>query len=186
MKSKNLILPLFFGLYLSPIFSQEVEKSLFNVQVGTFGVWVNNELRLTNSLVLRTELGLENVVFNKTNFHSSDEFVLFPIVSLAPRYYYNRVKRAANGLDIFDNSGDFFSLAFRFYPEALVISKEKNITSNSYGYIISKWGIRRNINYHFSYEMGFGLGIDANTGEDDGKPFEVQPEVHLRIGYHFL
>lgn len=166
-------------------YSQTVEKSLYSFQIGTFGIWANNELRLNHSIVLRTELGLENVVFNKTNFHEGKGFVLFPTFSLAPRYYYNLAKRAGNGLDILDNSGSFFSLAFRFYPEALLISKEKDITSNSYGYIIPAWGICRSISYNFSYEVGLGLGLNANLGED-GEPNELQPEIHIRFGYHFL
>jgi len=167
------------------IYSQTVEKSLFSFQTGTFGVWANNELRLNHSIVLRTELGLENIVINKTNFHTSNEFVVFPTISLSPRYYYNLAKRTANGLDILNNSGNFFSINFRFYPEALVISKEKNITSNSYGYLTPMWGIRRNISYHFSYEIGAGYGINLNIGED-GEPNEYQPEIHFRIGYHFF
>lgn len=182
---KNIIFLAIICFYCIKSYSQTVEKSLFNFQTGTFGVWANNELRLNHSIVLRTELGVETVFFNKTNFHEGKGLVLFPTFSLAPRYYYNLAKRAGNGLDILDNSGNFFSLAFRFYPEALIISKEKDITSNSYGYIIPTWGIRRNISYNFSYEVGFGVGLNANIGED-GEPNELQPEIHVRFGYHFL
>lgn len=111
--------------------------------------------------------------------------VLFPTLSISPRYYYNLAKRDANGLDIINNSGNFLSITFRFYPEALILSKEKNITTNSYGYITPTWGIRRNFNYHFSYEMGLGIGLNANIVED-GEPIEIQPEIHIRFGYHFL
>lgn len=36
-----------------------VEKSIFGVQTGILGLWVHNESRLTNSIALRTEVGLD-------------------------------------------------------------------------------------------------------------------------------
>jgi len=34
---------------------ESVEKSIFNAQIGTVGVWVNNEIRLSDGIALWTE-----------------------------------------------------------------------------------------------------------------------------------
>jgi hypothetical protein len=36
---------------------ESVEKSIFSPQIGTVGVWVNNEITLSNAIALRTEMG---------------------------------------------------------------------------------------------------------------------------------
>lgn len=35
-----------------------VEKSIFGIQTGFFGVWIHNESRLTKEISLRSEIGL--------------------------------------------------------------------------------------------------------------------------------
>ncbi|MNX66797.1 hypothetical protein D3C86_979000 [compost metagenome] len=46
-----------------------VEKSFFEIQTGFVGLWINNESKLSNSLVLRSELGLGyRIVFLKENY----------------------------------------------------------------------------------------------------------------------
>jgi hypothetical protein len=40
-----------------------VEKSIFGIQTGLLGIWVHNEMRLTNEIALRTELGLDSGIF---------------------------------------------------------------------------------------------------------------------------
>jgi hypothetical protein len=43
--------------------NEGVERSLFNVQTGVLGTWINNGARLTKTIVLRTEIGLDAGVF---------------------------------------------------------------------------------------------------------------------------
>lgn len=68
-----------------------VEKSLFGVQTGLFGIWGFHEARLSNRIALRSELGLDaGFLFSK--YHGNG-FVLTPVISVEPRWYYNIQKR---------------------------------------------------------------------------------------------
>jgi len=40
-----------------------VGKSIFNIQTGFLGIWINNELRLSDKFTLRTEAGLDGGFF---------------------------------------------------------------------------------------------------------------------------
>ena len=44
-------------VHLSSSAKASVEKSIFGIQTGFLGIWINNEVRLSNSFVLRSELG---------------------------------------------------------------------------------------------------------------------------------
>ncbi|MBG6060810.1 hypothetical protein IWX83_000582 [Flavobacterium sp. CG_9.1] len=88
MKKVAVILILVFNLNVN---AQEVsvEKSIFGIQAGfgtRVGIWLNNEMKLTNSIALRSEIGLENDYTVGTHYEGAG-FILQPIVSLEPRYY---------------------------------------------------------------------------------------------------
>ena len=63
-----------------------VEKSIFGFQIGQMGMWANNELKLANSIALRSEVGFEmaNWSLFGPNYYS-----FFPLVLVVePRYYF--------------------------------------------------------------------------------------------------
>ena len=37
-----------------------IEKSLYGIQTGFFGIWAHNETKLTNQIALRSEIGFDN------------------------------------------------------------------------------------------------------------------------------
>tara|TARA_R100001369_G_scaffold22674_3_gene41358 strand:+ start:24511 stop:24753 length:243 start_codon:yes stop_codon:yes gene_type:complete len=45
-----------------------VEPSTNSVQVGFLGIWVNNETKLTNSVALRAELGVDSALWGGTHY----------------------------------------------------------------------------------------------------------------------
>lgn len=151
-----------------------VEKSIFNIQTGFVGVWLNNEFKLSNSISLRSEVGIEPSWFvgNGTQWH--------PILRLEPRYYYNLKKRNSNSMDITRNSGNFWGIALNYRPGAVLFSNNnvKGIESFS---IVPKWGIRRNLGKNFHYEAGAGFGFRHEIGY--GNYGEI--DLHLRFGYSF-
>lgn len=173
---------LFFVCFLSigtSIFSQEktsVEKSIFNVQTGSIGVWINNEIKITELLAVRTEIGIEPSWFvgNGTIWHAN--------VRLEPRYYYNLNKRSEKELITIKNSGNFFAIAMNYRPEGAIFSNTNSTVNGIESYsIIPKWGIRRLFAQNFNYEAGIGVGIRHETIY--GNFAEV--DLHLRIGYTF-
>ncbi|TXD53060.1 MULTISPECIES: hypothetical protein [unclassified Polaribacter] len=93
MKSKNI---LFLILALTAILikaqdNTSVEKSIYSVQLGIMGVWGQNEIKLSNTIALRTEIGLY------TEIQAGSGFFMAPEITFEPRWYYNIKKRASKG-----------------------------------------------------------------------------------------
>jgi len=164
-----------------------VEESTFGIQTGFLGVWVHNETKLSNSIALRTELGFDSGIWGG-DFYSKTGFLMTPVITAEPRWYYNLNKRENKSRRIDGNSGNFISLKTSYHPDWFVISNTDNVSVISDISIIPTWGIRRNIGKHFTYETGFGIGYryyfskSAGYLENEG---EVDVNLHLRIGYRF-
>lgn len=193
-----------FTIVLTFLFSistnaQVVDESISGIQIGYLGVWWNNELRLTKNWALRSEIGYEAPLFSNIDFESKRlEFyknqspLFLPVISLEPRWYYNSTKRQGNSKNTFHNSGNYVSIAARYYPEILAYSPRGINEVDGGFFIVPSWGVRRNINYRLNLEIGAGIGIDltkvrrseTNTGSTED--FEdILFNIHLRFGYKF-
>ena len=62
---KQIIYGAFFLLVFQSNYSQNngVEKSIFNIQTGVLGSWLNNETKISNKFALRSEIGLDAGIF---------------------------------------------------------------------------------------------------------------------------
>lgn len=174
-----------------------VEKSMFSIQTGFAGLWINNEFKFANSLALRSEIGIE-YDFAVGDHYDEAGFILQPVITLEPRFYYNLKKRNSKGRKTSNNSGNYLSLRTSYHPDWFVINLDDKITKTADLSIIPTWGIKRSIGDHFTYETGVGLGyrlvfLKANSynghaqNVDDFNTTESQytPYLHLRIGYIF-
>jgi len=168
-------------------FSQEVqddasvEKSVFGIQTGPLGLFsIHNELKLSNQVALRSEIGLGDIgVFTDDDFDLSF-FTTFS-ATLEPRWYYNLTKRVSKGKRIDGNSGNYLSLRASYYSYDLSELDEYNLNNP---FVALNWGIRRNIGDHFIYEATLGGGLGFAT--DDGKrTIGFTPYTNLKIGYLF-
>jgi len=166
-----------------------VEKSIFGIQTGLLGIWVHHEARLSNKFVLRSEIGFDGGLFSGSNYDNLD-FLMTPVITLEPRFYYNLNKRVAKQKNISGNSGNFLSIKTTYHPDWFVISSNDDVNVPNQMSIIPTWGIRRNIGKHFNYETGVGLGYihyfpvttEYYKIEASG---EVTLNIHARIGYRF-
>ena len=163
--------------------NESVEKSIFGVQTGILGIWVHNEVRLSNRIALRSEIGLEGGI-------TDNNFFMVPGFSVEPKFYYNLSKRFSKSKDISGNSGNFISLNTSYHPDWFVISGSDNYDVSNQITVVPTWGMRRNIGTHFNYELGIGIGWShKSSGEVDYyQPVEVnEVAVNLltRIGYRF-
>lgn len=182
---------LFITYLLSSFFlnAQEssVEKSLFSIQTGFLGFWINNEFKLSNNFSLKGELGLDSGIWGG-NLYDGTGFLLTPVLTIEPRYYYNLEKRKNNGKNISKNGGNFISIKTSYHPDWFIISnKDVDIISDIS--FIPTWGIKRNIGTsNFNYETGFGIGYQyifyKNAGFSKNES-NVAANLHLRIGYSF-
>ena len=163
-----------------------VEKSVFGIQTGFLGFWGHNESRLSNTIALRSELGLDAGILI-TDFEGRSGFLLAPVLTLEPRFYYNLNKRNLKSKDITNNSGNFISLKTSYHPDWFVISNYEDDIISDISFIPT-WGIRRNIGTHFNYEAGAGIGyryIFAKSAGYYSNESEAVANLHLRIGYIF-
>ena len=185
MKIITTIILLCSGIYCN---AQEVsvEKSVFGIQTGLLGVWIHNESKLNNEFVLRSELGFDSGIWYSDFLDEEVSYLMTPVLTLEPRFYYNLNKRNSKSKIVTNNNGNFISLKTSYHPDWFVISnKEVSILSDIS--IIPTWGLRRNLGTHFSFETGLGIGYsylltkDSESTDRSG----VAANIHLRIGYIF-
>jgi hypothetical protein len=171
-----------------------VEKSFFGIQTGLAGVWLNNESKLSNSIALRSEIGIEHD-FTLGSHYDGAGFILQPVLTIEPRYYYNLEKRNTQGKKSGNNSGNYLSLKTSYHPDWFVLNLADNYTKTADLAIIPTWGIKRQISSHFTYETAIGYGYRMVYLKDNQQSGTVQnvdgaskrnqytPHLHLRIGY---
>ncbi len=187
---KNIVLTIaFFSLVLTAKSQNaSVEKSVFGIQTGSFGIWGHSELKLANQIALRGELGFD-INNGKSDFYPDTSFLLTSVITVEPRWYYNLNKRESKSKQIDGNNGNFFSLKTSYHPDLLVVSNsDESINVVTDISIIPTWGIRRNIGKYFNYETGIGVGYIHYFAKNEGFPKdkgETAINLHLRIGYRF-
>ncbi len=161
-----------------------VENNTYGIQTGLLGVWVHNETKLNNQWALRTELGM-NAGFFGGAFYPNTGFIMTPVLTTEPRWYYNLDKRKSQSKNIAGNSGSFFSLQTSYHPNWFVISNYDNLQTYNLITVIPTWGIKRNIGNHFTYETAFGIGYGHQFRPGNGDIEGITANLHLRIGYRF-
>ena len=165
--------------------AQEVEKSLFGIQTGILGFWVSNELRLSPHWSFYSEIGLDGSITTK-EIHGGTFPVFLPVFSIEPRHYYNLPKRKADAKDVFHNSGNFFSLSLKWYPNWFGLSDNNNSRLGADIFVVPTFGIKRNINWNWNYELGGGVGLGIPAGSTQaGEVLRPVYNILLRVGYKF-
>jgi len=161
-----LVMSSYFGFSQNTENNVSVEKSTYGIQLGLLGVWAHNELKLSNQVALRSEIGLGGV--NSSN--------IVPIIALESRWYYNLNERANKNKRIDGNSGNYLSLRSSYHFRTTIETKSNNLYQF---FIAPTWGIRRHIGNHINYEAGIGGGLGYR------QDIVFAPYVNLRVGYRF-
>ena len=105
-----------------------VEKSTFGIQSGLLGVWAHNELKLSDQIALRTEVGFNAGIWGGA-FYPKTGYAMLPVITAEPRWYYNLEKRVRKSRDIAGNNGNFVSLQTSYRPDWFLISNYDNVTT---------------------------------------------------------
>lgn len=166
----------------------KVERSIFGIQIGLLGTWGYNELKLSNAITLRTEVGFDIGIFGGYSYDRT-QFIMEPVITLEPRYYYNLEKRIAKHKNIRNNTGNFLTLKASYHPDWFVITNsEQRFGLINQIALIPKWGIRRNFQRHLNFESGVGVGLLFFLGPAASNlPRKTLGiiDLHLRVGYSF-
>jgi len=188
MKHFYFLLFILFSFQIGNSQNASVEKNVYGIQTGFLGFWAHNETKLGNQFALRSEVGFDAGFVIET-YSDQSGFLLTPVVTLEPRWYYNLNSRVEKSKRIDGNSGNFVSIKTSYHPDWFNITNFDNVFVYRDIQIIPTWGIRRNLGAHFNYETGIGIGyryvIDEPRGvfgNDDGN---LAVNLHLRIGYRF-
>lgn len=188
MKKTLLILSLCTLTLVAKAQNTSVENSTFGLQTGVLGIWAYNEVKLSNSIALRTELGFDFGIWETTYYDDYDSpLILTPVIVVEPRFYYNLKKRSENSERIDGNSGNFIALKTSYHPELALFNTDDAPVVSDFA-IIPTWGIRKNLGEHFNYEAGLGVGYSYTFAERAGyskNKGEIELNMHLRIGYKF-
>jgi len=183
MKIIVLITIAFFSLDMfSQVEDVSVNQNQYNIQAG-FGIWVNNETKLIETVALRTELGLSGA-YQKEGSESTLAFL--PGVSLEPRWYFNLKKRDSKGRDISFNSANYWSVKAFYISDAFIIATNNAELENDKLNVTINWGLKRNLSKKLHYEFGIGLGVDALYQKSNAILATDSPVVGsltLRLGY---
>ena len=189
MKNKKLLLVLFISI-CSISYSQKntivpksqisIEKNIFGIQTGLFGVWAYNETKLSDKVALRSELGLNLGLFGGS-FYPKTGYVFYPTVTLEPRFYYNLGRRAKLNKKTSNNSANFFSLKTSYGSDLFIISNY-DLVVDDHITAIPKYGIRRSFGKSFEFEFSAGIGYGYNL---ESKISDAVLDLGFRIGYRF-
>ncbi len=184
MNSKivNLVLVIF-SIQINSAQRISVEKSIYGIQIGVSGIWISNESQLTDKISFRSEIGFEKGVFTK-NITSVNGAGFTPVIMIEPRFYYNLNKRIENRKKTSNNSGNFIGFNIRYNHDWFYKSYYERLATISSISFIPKWGIKRPIGNHFTFEAGIGVG-GYFIIEDYEIDNNIALDLHLRFGYLF-
>lgn len=154
--------------------------SIYGVQFGISGINLHKEIPISNSIVLRPEVGLEFGYLYSSGFDLSI-YTLTPKLELGSKWYYNINNRIKKNKKTSDNAFNYFSLSLSYLPDWFVISNY-NISGTNNLSIIPTWGIRRNFGKKFNYE--FNVGYSGNY-LPDFKVYENNLYLDFKVGYKF-
>ena len=146
-----------------------VEKSIVGIQTGFLGIWLNNEAKLSDKWALKSEIGFDSGIFDGS-FYDKPGFLMTPVLTVEPRWYYNLAKRSSKLKNIKKNSGNFIGIRTSYNPDWFVISNYKNLTVINQLSLIPKWAIRRSIGNNFNFETGLGIGYRYYFAKSAGYP----------------
>ncbi|MBY0245356.1 MAG: hypothetical protein K2Q03_07895 [Sphingobacteriaceae bacterium] len=161
-----------------------VEKSTNGIQSNIFGLYAYREMKLTDFVALRAELGMDASIHGGSNV--STNFVFTPSIKIEPRWYYNLKDRAKERKDTEMNAANFITIQTNYQPSWMTFSNSNSLMKQNVISITPLFGIRRNVGAYLNYEVGVGyrnnflLEKRDFTDITDGSMY-----FHLRIGYRF-
>ena len=160
-----------------------IEKNLYGIQLGIIDLSAYNEYRLTSTLALKCELSFESGIWSGS-WYTEAGFVIFPTISLEPKFYYNLDRRVDKGRNIKNNSANYLSLRIKYAPDLFAISNQDNVYILNQIQFIPTYGIRRNFAKQFNYEISFGYGYGTTIGYNYNTTTDILA-IGLRVGYDF-
>ena len=162
-----------------------VEQSLWSLQGTLFGLWITNEAKLSDEVVLRSELGLTGGYTQTYATDYSYLYMLIPEIEIEPRWYHSIKRRAEKGRNIDNNSADYVSLKGTFQPDWFTIGNDHKEDVISALSLAANAGMRREIWDDFTFELAAGAGVAYDLKDMKADDLFFFPDFHFTLGYCF-
>ena len=135
-------------LFTFALQAQEIntKKSTWGIAAGVMGVWLNNEIRLSENFTWRNEAGIEmtNWTISYQFYSIRDKEPIIPFVfTTEPRFYFSGLSK---------KESLFLSLKTSYHPPFLLFSKNQYSAISILPVIAARYKIGNN----FNLEMGGG------------------------------
>jgi len=182
MKSKFLSIVLFCLVFAFKTFAQESNgvENVHSAKLTFLGLSYSYEHALGKQTVLNGELKLAtgfgaNMFFNEgKTWH-----VVFPMLRVEPRYYYNFLKRSGKGKKTMNNSANYLALSINKSFDPIIKTAGVGLI-NEFN-VIPKWGIKRAMGPHFFFETAIGVGYRYDKLDKS----RASLGLDLQFGYAF-
>ena len=148
----------------------------FGVHIGVIGAGINYEKVITDKFTLNTQLEYSGGFYKRLG--NDTEFVFASVISLEPRYYYNRDRRLKKGKSIDFNVGNFIAGDISYGPVFGSIASDDDVEVVDSFVAGIKYGLRRKIVQKLNFEFAFGLG-----GLFSELDTEIVPLLDLKLQY---
>jgi len=100
-------------------------------------------------------------------------------VSISPKFYYNRNKRAVKGKPVELNAGNYIGLRIKYTT--------KSITENGNAWdallFNAHWGMQRAIGKRWTFNTHFGLGYAIDATDLNNAEGTIYPALDLKFSY---
>lgn len=185
---KRILFPCFL---VAAVFAQAqestIEKNVTGVQIGLFVLDAYHEARIADKTSLRAEVSMAPTIGGGNFFDKKFSFALYPVLTLAPKYYYNLNKRVEKGRNTKNNVANYLAFQIRYLPGWAILNHNDMELGNQVAFIPT-WGLRRNFFKRFNYEFKVGLGYGFGRTEIFGLDMDVSGlagDLTFKVGYDF-
>ncbi|PIQ21979.1 MAG: hypothetical protein COW65_05945 [Cytophagales bacterium CG18_big_fil_WC_8_21_14_2_50_42_9] len=182
MKIKLFSILLFCSVFAIKAFAQGGDgvENVHSAKLTYLGLSYSYEHAIGKQAVINGELKLATG-FGANYFYNEGKtwHVVYPMLRLEPRYYYNFIKRAGKGKKIINNSANYLALSINKSFDPIIKTLGVGLINEFSA--IPKWGIKRTIGQHFFYETAIGVGYRYNRVDKS----RASLGFDLQLGYAF-
>jgi hypothetical protein len=150
------------------------KQSQWSFQAGVMGIWLNNEIRLSEKFALRNEAGVEMInwsISHKFLTYGDKEPIIPLVLTTEPRFYFAGQNAKVSW---------FLSLKTSYHPPVSLFSSNQHSDIS----VVPIIAVRTKFGKRFIVEAGGGIGYQYNLSTfDTGSDWAFN--IVLKVGYMF-
>lgn len=173
---KEITLPVIFVLMANIALAQgSGVHTLQSVNAYVDAISFNYERAFSQYSIINFELAIAGKFYSGRE--TGDFWVIKPVFRVEPRYYYNYARRVLKDKNVWHNGANYLAISFDYQPEATVNPNMQTVTTLR---VFPKWGMKRAIGRHFTFETAIGPYIYMAQNEQS---WHTATAIDLKVGY---